>query len=750
MALRSRVFPSPFRFQTGLIASVAALACAQAVSVHAQTAAAPTTQPVVVAGLKEVVISGSRTEQDPDELAQSIDVIGAQAIEQRQITDIRDVARDLPNVSVQRAPARFTIGAQTGRDQNAGFNIRGLDGNRVLLLVDGVRQPRSYAFQSESAIGRDYIDIGLVKRIEIVRGPTSVLYGSDGVAGMVNFITKEPADFLKYGKTLGGSAILGYDGDVRGTRLGATVAGRPADAIEWLLSVNGSRASELDNMGGNDAANTDRTTPNPERNRDQSVLGKVVLRPGGGQKHVLTVEHVDKKSNYNLLSNIAKPPLATTSVIGADASTEMQRDRLGWDGRWQLNTAVADSLQALLSYQDARSTEYQFQDRYTSADRSRNTFYKERTGQANLQAGKTLRGAGWAQRLTYGVDYTQTRVENLQTGVTPPAGETYPLKRFPDTRESAAAIYAQDEIVLGAWSITPGLRFDRFDIDASAAGYTAPQPPVSLSGSATSPKLAVLWHANDAWSVYGQYASGFKAPTAGQVNGFFANPVANYRSISNPDLKPEKSQNFEIGVRGRLQALTFDVAAFSGRFKDFIEDNRLVGGGFSAANPAVYQSVNVGRVRISGFEVKGRADWGRFADGVVSTPFAFGKTRGHDTATGRPLNSVNPERLNVGLQYETGRWGARVDAVYRAAKKAGDIDTSALATQFATPSATTLDLSGQWRFTKDVRLTAGIYNVTNRKYWNWSDVNGVSSTQATLDAWTQPGRYARVSMVVDF
>ncbi|MDR0259938.1 MAG: TonB-dependent receptor plug domain-containing protein, partial [Comamonas sp.] len=88
--------------------------------------------------LKEMVVSGSRYEQDPDELPMSIDVINARQMEEQQIRDIRDIARDMPNVSVKRAPARFTLASSpTGRDQNAGFNIRGLDGNRVLMLVDG-------------------------------------------------------------------------------------------------------------------------------------------------------------------------------------------------------------------------------------------------------------------------------------------------------------------------------------------------------------------------------------------------------------------------------------------------------------------------------------------------------------------------------------------------------------------------------------------------------------------------------------
>jgi outer membrane receptor protein involved in Fe transport len=79
------------------------------------------------AALGEVVVSGSRTEQKKDDLAASVEVIDREAIEAQQIHDIRDAVRDLPNVSVKRAPARFGLASgNTGRDGNAGFNIRGL------------------------------------------------------------------------------------------------------------------------------------------------------------------------------------------------------------------------------------------------------------------------------------------------------------------------------------------------------------------------------------------------------------------------------------------------------------------------------------------------------------------------------------------------------------------------------------------------------------------------------------------------
>ena len=71
-------------------------------------------------------------------------------------------------------------------------------------------------------------------------------------------------------------------------------------------------------------------------------------------------------------------------------------------------------------------------------------------------------------------------------------------------------------------------------------------------------------------------------------------------------------------------------------------------------------------------------------------------------------------------------------------------------TQFAVPSATTLDLTGQWRFSKTLRLNAGLINLTNKKYWNWSDVRGVAANSSFRDAYSQPGRYFNVSLVADF
>jgi hemoglobin/transferrin/lactoferrin receptor protein len=693
--------------------------------------------------LKEMVISASREVQDPDTLPMSIDVIDAERMEREQAGDIREMVNLLPNVEVPRSPARFSMaGSPTGRDQNSGFNIRGLEGNRVLMLVDGVRLPRSYSFRANS-FGRDYLDLGLVQRVEILRGATPALYGSDGMGGLVNFVTVQPDDLLGREKTFGGRIATSYDGSDNGRKLGATLAGRASPEWSWLLSAGLGRSHALENMGTNNVAGAARTTPNPEKDRSHSLMGRLVYTPSAVQKHVFTLENVDKRADYALLS------ARTSTVANSDARTASKRWRASWQGQWQqLGTALADDLQLMASYQKSDAREFANETRIGLPYRERDVTYDEEAVQLHAQASRLLRWSSSASgKFTYGVDYMRNTVVNEQNGVTPPAGESFPLKRFPDTTESSSALFAQAELHNGPWSVTPGLRAEHYSIKPKQAGFL---PPVaSNSDSAISPKLGVMLQASPAWSVYGNYAAGFRAPNAGQINAFFENPVAFYKSVPNPDLRPEKSQTFELGLRGRMDRLRVDAAVFTGRYKDFIVDQQQISGQFgNPSNPAVFQSVNVGRARISGFELKADYDWGRWAGGNWQTRMAYGYADGKDTQADKPLDSISPQQLVLGVRYEHSAVGVQFNVSHWSGKKASDAASGNAA--WLNPSATVADLSAQWRIRPDLRLNAGIYNLTDKKYWRWADVRGLAAGTAIADAYSQPGRHVRVSMVKDF
>ncbi len=745
-----------------------------------QAQAQPATPENNVPLLKEVLVSGTRTTRFSDDMPLSTDVIDQTSMEAAQAGDIHDLAKTLPNVSIKRAPARYGVtgkGNAVGADGNAGFSIRGQSGNRVLMLVDGVRQPRSYA-NGSTAFGRDSVDLGLVKQVEIVRGPSSALYGSDGLAGLVNFITLEPADLLteahRGAQTLGGKAWLSHSGDDDGTAAGVAVAGRASDSVQWLLSVGKHSAHEMSNMGTNNAANVDRTTPNPQSLQGDSLLGKLVWQPNAASTHRLTLEHVAKDSAVDLLSSRAKPPFTGTLAVqnaltAAESATQtMTRDRLSWQGDYRLQSRWADKLQAHLSWQDSDAHEDGQTVRRDAGVRTRQTSYQERGWQASVQADKTLpMSAQWSQLLSYGADYSATDVSSLTQGFDPAPLPAFTARRyFPDTRDTHQALFIQTEWIGGAWSLTPGVRVDQYAIDVlSQAGYypnLSNTPAQSLSGTATSPKLAVLYRATPQWSVYGQWAKGFRAPEGQQVNS--ALEVSTAKLLPNPNLKPEESRNLELGLKGRLHLISLDAAVFTSRYSNLIQEKKDLGtaNGLAASvtNPTLFQTVNIDQASISGFEVKAHADVAQLQHGKLAASLGYGQTHGSNLTTGLPLSYLEPAKLTLGLAYTSADWDVSVSVQHHAAKNANEIDSlyipkSTSLLQFTPPASTTLDMHSQWRMRKNLRLNLGIVNLTNQKYWNWSDVQGLASNPAApllpvVDAYTQPGRHINLSMVMDF
>jgi hemoglobin/transferrin/lactoferrin receptor protein len=254
--------------------------------------------------------------------------------------------------------------------------------------------------------------------------------------------------------------------------------------------------------------------------------------------------------------------------------------------------------------------------------------------------------------------------------------------------------------------------------------------------------------------VFGNVAGGFRAPNANQINGYYENTGVQVVIVPNPDLKPEKSRSAELGMRARLGRVSADVAVFGSRFTNLILDNVLIGGTGTAGDPQLFQTRNTDKARIEGFEIKGRVEAGSLLGGQLDIPFAYGQSHGVNLTTGKPLNSIDPAQLSLGLDWRWAAWDVRLDLRHHEAKNAGDIDSPLLVkapnTQFTIPGSTTLDISSQWRIRKDLRLTASIVNVTNRKYWLWSDVQALAASSTVTDAYTQPGRHGRISVVADF
>jgi hemoglobin/transferrin/lactoferrin receptor protein len=243
------------------------LACLAAASTAALLAAFPVlaadSAPGVENEVDKVTVTATRSEKAVEDAPVTVSVISSTEIEDRLVKDIKDLIRFEPGVSVHSAPARFTAaGASTGRDGNAGFNIRGLEGNRVLLVVDGVRVPDGFAFGAQSAGRGDYVDLDILKSVEIVRGPSSAMYGSDGLAGAVSFITKDPSDIIAKDKRFAGRARVSYASADESWSESLVAAGKTGN-WEALFAYTRRDGEGQETAGTNTSANTDRTTANP-------------------------------------------------------------------------------------------------------------------------------------------------------------------------------------------------------------------------------------------------------------------------------------------------------------------------------------------------------------------------------------------------------------------------------------------------------------------------------------------------------
>jgi hemoglobin/transferrin/lactoferrin receptor protein len=307
-------------------------------------------------------------------------------------------------------------------------------------------------------------------------------------------------------------------------------------------------------------------------------------------------------------------------------------------------------------------------------------------------------------------------------------------------------VFVQDEITLApGWFLTPALRYDRFDLTPTSDPLF-PGTPASLADDAISPKLSLRWRASEALSLYANYAQGFLAPTPAQVNNGFTNltsPGFAYVSIGNPDLKPETSRTLELGARGSSADWRWSLAVFEGRYDDFIEQVTLGGAG-TPASPVRFQFINLGQVRIRG--VEGRVGWR--INPQWRAELAYAQASGDDRTRDVPLNSVQPPKASFEAQWQP-LAGLSLAAFVNhvRSKDRADIDSSGLAAgqqQFATPSFTTLDLTANWRVNRHVEIGAGVFNLTDRKVWQWSDVQGVAQNSPVLDAFTQPPRNVAV------
>ncbi|MBB6364992.1 hemoglobin/transferrin/lactoferrin receptor protein [Xanthomonas sacchari] len=693
-------------------------------------------------------VTATRTQRAIVDVPGSVDVIDREQMDRALVHDLKDLLRYTPGVSATGNSGRFS--------GISGIRIRGLDGNRVLIQTDGIPVSDNFSFGSYLNANRNFVDMDTLKRVEIVRGPASALYGSDALGGVVAYVTKDPADYLAPGKDSYVGLKFGYESEWKGLFAGALVA-FGGDRWSGMAAVSHRQGQESETQGDNRSIGAARTAPNPLNSDGRSLLSKLVYAPSANQRWKLTVEGNEDYSRIDALSNV------TASILSQRGRDHQTRARVSLGHEVdQLATWLADDLQWQLYRQDSQSLQRTDERRSNATLRHMEHDFDQRLYglQANLH--KRVDQGRVVHDISYGIDLSHTDTHekrdghtlNLRTGaISKTVGmETFPVRDFPITETIKAGAYLQDEIALadGRFSLTPALRADYYRLSPQVdAIFATDNPGVTakkISDRNVSPKLGVIWRLDDAWSLYANYAHGFRAPPYNDVNIGFTNLLIGYTAIANPDLKPETSRGAELGVRYAGTAIYAGLSAYRNAYRDFIESYRFVG--FNADGLMLYQSRNVDRVTIRGVEAKAGIDFGaldaRWAGWSLQASAAY--ARGDNRTDGTPLNSVDPLRGVLGLGYDRSTWGTQLVATAVAKKRRPE-----LATYYTPAGYATLDLLAHWHFTEGARLDVGVFNLADRRYIDWNMLPGATlASSAVLDRYTGAGRNVSVSLALDW
>ena len=709
--------------------------------------------PVAQAEIEPVVVTADRNAQTLDKAAPNVSVIGRKTLNQASAQNLDDIVMYEFGVSVP---------SDNNRRGHAGINIRGIDGNRILMMVDGVRIPESYAGGgSNGAIsGRDMVESDTLKQVDIVKGPYSALYGSDALGGVVNMVTLSPSDFVDAGKRGYFGLKHSYRGRDRSHGVTATVAGFHENA-EGLLMLTRRQGHETENMGSDTSYSTARTATNPQKNNAYNILAKGNI---GNERHRLETlyeqyYHANDTVLANGLGSQSRGPV-TIATSESNARDRIRRQRIEAGYRYTGEGRLKEA--NLTAYQQKLRTEDDAVD--ASITRMGTRQLGNSTRYSDYGFNQTIRGLNgrsvWEfdgavkQTVVAGAEYKHTEtarprdsltVDNLTGAVSKVyAGSTYPNKTFPDSKRKTFSVYAQDSLTFGNGIVlTPALRYEKDKLNTSTdQAYLNANPSgtaTRFSDSAFTPSLRLSVPMGEQFTSFATYSQGFRTPPFDSATMAFANTTYGYAVIPNANLKSERSNSFELGMKFKNERTRAQVTAFYNRYRNFI-DRTEVGTASIGGRPIIqYQYQNLDRVKTYGTEASAAY---KFLPGwQVSGSIAWMRGKQQD---GTPLDSAYPLNGVLGVDYAQEKWGG--DTKLRWSKKHSRVSSDSI---FQAPGYGVWDVGAWYKPSKNVEIGANIYNIGNKKYWQHADVAGMSRS-SVMDLYTETGRNFAATVQLKF
>ena len=624
----------------------------------AAAAQAQTASPEVVTSLDAVSVTATRTEKPAIETPAAVSLIDREDIERHQAQTLQDILRDVPSVDFSGGPRTTVMSPQ----------IRGLGDERVVIRLDNARQNYYVGHKA-----RVFVEPDLLKQVEVLRGPGSTLFGSGAIGGVIDMKTVDAADLLKPGQSVGGRIKAGFASNRVERHLNTAAYARPNEWLDVLADVGGRSAENIETGSGDDI----------QYSGDDILTGLLKLSLTPAPHHRVTLQAQRFSDNHV----IALTPDSQNAVTPAN---RVDRDTL--QDTYNVTYSYADPANPWF---DFKATAYQNQSRireYRHSDRREDVRDQDTTG---LDVANTTRIDAGSHRhaITYGTEIYKDEQIGYRAGAVT-AGW------YPDAEMNIAGGFVQDEITVGDWTLTPGVRFDSYDLSA--------QGQRSRSDNAVSPRISLAWQAASWLQPFVGYAEAFRAPTLSTMFNAGTHYPGN-TFVANPDLEAERARNIEAGANLKFDAvlsphdkLRTKVVAFQNKIDDFIE--QTVGATTTTTS-------NIPQTRLRGLELEVVYDSLSWFGGVGAS-----LVRGKNLTDDTPINSMPADKVALSGGYRVPEWGLEgggrvslVNGQHRVVSGSG----------VATGGYALFDLFLSWTpeaLGRDVSFNLGVDNLLDKNY----------------------------------
>lgn len=643
----------------------------------------------------------------------------AKTIQQEMIRDTRDLVRYSPDVGV----------ADNGRHLK-GFAMRGVDGNRVGISIDGINIPdfeenslyKRYGNFNNSRLS---VDSEFVRTIDSVKGADSFDSGSGALGGTVNYKTLEANDLVTDGK-FGGLVRTGYatKNNEWVNTLGLAYTDDKLDAILMYSQRNG---HEMESAGGNieptkkryydtpeiviqrSLIGASRIEPDPSKHTKRSYLGKLTWKINPNHRLGVAITGQDNKRFMEEFSYI-DPTGSDGAYRNNDDIQKLLNTNLFYE--WKADHSFLDKARVDLDYQRTENGTINYKGYYNRVGSYINGYYTTdknapdridfrnmKTDYKRITLGLDSQpfSLGGQHQLSFKTFLSQRDFENVNDDlfVADNKRYIYTIQRPASTRIYGLSL--QDNIIWNdTFSSVLGVRYDHtkikpeaFDVPCSYGCYRAEQenPAQVMKFSNVSWKLGLEGKINDDWLAGYNLSNGFRVPTVSELYFQYNSAAGAWKA--NPNLKAEKSLNHNLYLRGNGRLGMLDLNLYYSSYKDFLFEQETIGEFYDESCQPPYlgyicqatkkipsqQMVNIDRAKIYGAELKSSLNLNEISPAPegLTTSLALGYSQGK-LSIDDDLFSIQPFKLVYGLDYEapSGKWGLFSRVSYQAGKKAND------------------------------------------------------------------------------